>query len=147
MTFSRCLIKALYLSFFLSAVVSAQMSEIPQPPGYLAPVRIHTVEELSSLLQQAEELPAQSEGPVKPIMFVLHGEEARSFIRGNYQANQSLIDQSAKLTALGVVQIEICERWMAANAVQNTQLQPFVKTVRFAPKRITALKDEGYIYF
>lgn len=117
------------------------------PQQYIAPVRVHTVEELSNLLREAEQLPRDNAEPAQPVMFVLHGDEARSFIRGNYQANQSLVDKSAKLTALGIVQIEICERWMGANGLNATQLQPFVKTVRYAPARITELKNAGYIYF
>ena len=144
----RCLSLYLFVVFTVAApAFGADESRLNLPQAYIAPVRIHTAEELSSLLLEAEQLPQYSALIENPVMFVLHGEEARSFIRGNYEANQSLVDRSAKLTALGVVQIEICERWMGTNGVKASQLQPFVKTVRYAPARISALKDDGYIYF
>jgi len=113
----------------------------------MASIRVNTAEELASLLEEAEALPRAGAETAPPVMFVLHGDEARSFIRGNYRQNQSLIDQSAKLTALGVVQIEICERWLGSNGIRAQDLQPFVKTIRYAPDRISALSEAGYIYF
>ncbi len=114
----------------------------------LASIQVHTVDELNNLLDKIDRQRATQVDQASPVLFVLHGEEARTFIRGNYSANQSVVDKTAKLAALGHVQIEVCETWMGFNNIQASELQPFVKTVRFAPARISdLLENQNYTYF
>ena len=118
---------------------------------FVADVELHTAEELGALLQRAEALMLEGRLPqdgVPRVAFVLHGPEVRVLLRHSYVENKQLVDLSASLSALGVVEIKACETWMGGNSVDPSALQPFVQTVSYGPGEIRRLvKDEGYIRF
>jgi intracellular sulfur oxidation DsrE/DsrF family protein len=80
-----------------------------------------------------------------PIVVMLHGEEAHRFVRGNYQANKAIVDQTAKLA---VIDVKICETWMRINNYERADLFPFVGTVPYGVTELERLEtEEGYTEF
>lgn len=116
---------------------------------YLADIQVHTAAELESILLRAEALSSNgeldSEGPV---VFVLHGSEGKVFLRERYDENKALVDLAARLSALQVVDVRVCERWMGWRRINVDELQPFIETVPSGPAEIKRLRnDENYVYF
>ena len=161
--FNRSLIRALQfcgaLLFCLAGVVRAdtlsfESMRYASDGGQLAEIRLHTADELLTILRRAEGVlfSALEDDPAfeaaEPIYFLLHGEEAKVFFRRNYLQHQELVDLAARLSAFGVIQVRVCERWMGGNDLDPQKLQPFVGTVPWAAREISRLMDEkGYIYF
>lgn len=116
---------------------------------YLARIQVHTTAELAGILLRAEELfNAEQLDTSEPIVFVLHGGEGRAFLRQSYAGNRDLVDLAAKLSALQVVDIRVCETWMGGQRIDARELQPFVDTVPFGPAEVERLRGErNYIYF
>lgn len=118
---------------------------------YLADIQIHSSAELLEILQRVEQLTANTATQPQsdnPVVFLLHGKEARSLLQQNYQQNRQLVDLAARLAAFEVVDIKVCEVWMDNQRLDKTQLQPFVGTVPFAPAEKKRLVEErGYQYF
>ncbi len=80
-----------------------------------------------------------------PIVMMLHGAEAHRFVRGNYEDNKDLVDQTAKLAAYGVLDVQICETWMRGNNYTHSDLFPFVQGVPLGTAEIERLSsEEGY---
>jgi hypothetical protein len=137
---------ALFIAMFLFATANYAQA----PPPYLADIRLHTAGELSQLLQRADVLYRRGEladGATVPITFILHGEEGRAFLQNNYQQNHMLIDLAAKLSALNVVQIKVCETWMGSQGLMPEQLVPFVDTVDNGSRAVSEFKRQPYQYF
>lgn len=116
--------------------------------SYVAILHTHTAQELSGILDEAEAWSNQSESyPQEPIAIVLHGDEAKPFIKQNYKQYQALVDKAAKLDAFKVVDIKICETWMGFHGIKRDQLPPFVETVPFGPSEEKRLIEAGYQQF
>ncbi|MFQ3324926.1 MAG: intracellular sulfur oxidation DsrE/DsrF family protein [Pseudomonadales bacterium] len=118
-------------------------------PKYLANIELHTTAELLDVLQRSEmlfddgDLPQQS-----PVAVILHGAEARAFLREDYSQNKPLVNLAARLTALGAVDIQVCEVWMGSQSLDAKKLQPFVGIVPYGPSETRRLvAEENYIYF
>lgn len=133
----------------LCLLLSVFTLQAQQVPGYVAAVRVNTAEELGGILARIEALRLRNSlSADMPVMFVLHGEEARSFIKSSYGVNQSLVDESARLSELGFVEIEVCETWLGNNGLDAKDLQPFVKPIVYGPARIDELiRRQKYTYF
>jgi intracellular sulfur oxidation DsrE/DsrF family protein len=118
-------------------------------PRYLANIELHTTAELFDVLQRSEMLFDDGElAQQSPVAIVLHGAEARAFLRKDYSQNKSLVNLAAKLTALGAVDIQVCEVWMGSQSLDAKKLQPFVGIVTYGPSEIRRLvAEENYIYF
>ncbi len=87
-----------------------------------------------------------SEAP--PILLMLHGKEAKRFLRSEYAQNKSLIDATAKLAGFGVLEVKICETWMRKNMHGEEELFPFVGTVPYGAGELARLEEEeGYTEF
>lgn len=115
---------------------------------FVAILHAHTPEELSGILDQAEHWSnSRSNYSDAPIAIVLHGDEAKAFIKQNYDMYRHLVDKAAKLDAFKVVDIKICETWMGSNQVSRDQLPPFVDTVPFGPGEEQKLLKTGYQAF
>ena len=127
----------------------AQESGI-EDPHYVARIELHTAAELYSVLVRAEQLMDQGLAPqTEPatVTFILHGAEVTALLRHNYQQNKETVNLAARLSALGVVEIQACETWMGGNLVMPEDLQPFVSTVSYGPGEVSKLVEEGYLYF
>ena len=116
----------------------------------LADLRVHSAEELESVLSRVDRLflSGSISHQDNPVVFLLHGEEARVLYQSNYAQHKRVVDLAAKLSAFDIVDIRVCEMWAKGKGLDNNNLQPFVDTVRNAPaeeKRLSA--DHGYQYF
>jgi intracellular sulfur oxidation DsrE/DsrF family protein len=118
-------------------------------PKYLANIELHTAAELLDVLQRSEMLFDDGElSQQSPVAVVLHGAEARAFLREDYNQNKPLVNLAARLTALGAVDIQVCEVWMGSQSLDAKKLQPFVSIVPYGPSEIRRLvAEENYIYF
>jgi hypothetical protein len=116
---------------------------------YVARIEVHTAAELLGILSRADKLFSTRQlNTAEPIVFVLHGAEGQVFLRQSYANHKALVDLAAKLSALQVVDIRVCETWMGGQRIDIEQLQPFVDTVPYGPAEIKRLRgDENYLYF
>jgi intracellular sulfur oxidation DsrE/DsrF family protein len=144
-----CPLLLLILSLFSSLVLSQNEPSYAAGNHYVADIQVHTADELGQLMERADQLLADGEfdgGP--PVSFVLHGEEARVFMRSSYGQYKMLIDLAASLTALGVVNIRVCETWMGSQRLDPGGLQPFVGTVPNGVAEIRRLhREQNYLKF
>lgn len=119
--------------------------------GLLADIRIHSAEELLEVLMQVDNLFAQGEiqaGVDQPIVFLLHGNEAKTLFKSAYSQHKKVVDLAARLSAFAVVDIKVCETWMGGSGLDKNNLQPFVGTVPYAvAEERRLLKEQGYTYF
>ena len=108
-----------------------------------------TTDQINLILETLESaIVASDTTNLPPIVMMLHGREAHRFVRPNYQDNKSLVDQTAKLSAYGVLNVQICETWMRNNNYNSKDLFPFVNTVPFADDELERLsEEEGYTEF
>lgn len=116
------------------------------PQKLQATVKLHTADELRSLLQRAEQI-ANGESKYniqEPVALVLHGAEIDIFRRKNYRDNKSLVDLAARLDAFNIVDLKVCERWMGENGVLQSDIPPFLETVPFGPDEVKRLSKAGY---
>lgn len=106
------------------------------------------VEEIRLVLDTLDASITNNLTDLPPIILMLHGEEARRFLRSNYSDNKSLVDQAAKLAAYNVVKVQICATWLEQNDYRGSDLFPFVSTVPFGVAELDRLADEeGYTEF
>lgn len=103
--------------------------------------------ELDALFATLEDAVAADEAQPDPVVVVLHGPEARRFLRRNYLDNQTLVDRAAKLQAFDRIELRMCETWMRSNGVGRGDLLPFVDTIPLAPAEVERLEREGYLPF
>lgn len=125
-------------------------SALPSAPGYLARIDNPSPDGLRSALERAEMLfmEGRLRSELPPASFVLHGPEVAVFFRENYTSNKNLIDLAARLSAFGVVDIQICETRTGVLGRDRSALLPFVGTVPFGPAEEQRLiNKEKYLYF
>lgn len=138
------------LLLVISPFAQAQLNN-QDSSRYLADIELHTVAELSRALQSVEnhlQKRPVSSGRVAPVVFVLHGPEAKALLLSNYNQNQVLMDMAARLSAFELVDIRVCRTWMGGNGVDERDLPPFVTTVPYGPAEIERLlEQENYVYF
>ena len=120
-----------------------------QTPDFIAQIEAHTPSELSDILHRVDSLLLEQSGfpSSRPLALVLHGEEARVFLRENYQQNRELVDLAARLDAFNAIDIQICETWLRGASVPKSDLPAFVDTVPYGPAQEKALLKQGYEYF
>lgn len=115
---------------------------------FLGQLHAHSPTELSNLLDRAEHWSERTPNyPENAITIILHGPEAKAFVKDNYKIHRQLVDKAAKLDAFNVVDIKICETWMGMNQIQRSQLPAFVDTVPFGPAEESKLIKAGYQKF
>ena len=55
---------------------------------------------------------------------------------------------AARLTALGILDLSVCETRMDIEGVESESVYPFVRTVPFGPVEVNRLlEEENYVYF
>ncbi|TNF04831.1 MAG: acyl-CoA transferase [Gammaproteobacteria bacterium] len=118
--------------------------------GYLARIEKNNPEEVAEVLQRAEQF-FLNEGmrqDFSPVVLVLHGPEVAIFFRDNYLRYRPIVDLAAKLSALKVVDIKVCETQSHGLGLDLKTLLPFVGTVPVGPVEERRLIEiEKYIYF
>ena len=111
--------------------------------------KLHTSEELFSLLKRAERIAAGEDeySTTEPVVLVLNGAEIDLFKRENYRSNKSLIDLAARLEAFNVVDLKVCKSWMYQRGIDTRDLPPFIDTVHRGDSEKNRLKQAGYVSF
>jgi hypothetical protein len=70
------------------------------------------------------------------------------FFKENYKDNKKVVDLAAKLTALNVIDIEVCEFSYIKEGLDSSGLLPFITAVPVGPKELGRLiEDENVVTF
>ena len=117
--------------------------------GLLADIVVHTPDAVLDVLKRLDDLASSAGGfPVhEPVVMVLHGDEAMTFTRSNYTLYKDAVDRAARLEAFGLLDVRICERWMRAEGVLQSDLPSFVQSVPDGMAEELRLEREGYVRF
>ena len=114
-----------------------------QDNGYVIDVTVQSAEELSVVLERAEDLrdlfDPQQHGR---IAIVLHGNELELFQKQNYANNQSLVDRARLLDQDSIIDIKACQTMMQTLQIEQNELPAFIEQVPFAPIEIRRLERE-----
>lgn len=119
-------------------------------PGYLARIEQNNPEEVAEALKRAERfyLTEGMRADFSPVVFVLYGPEVAIFFKENYLRYRPIVDLAAKLSALKVVDIRVCETQSRGLELDLKMLYPFVGTVPVGAVEETRLIEmEKYLYF
>lgn len=104
-----------------------------------------SAEQIQLILNTLDETINNNVKGLPPIVMMLHGDEAHRFLRRNYPHNKEMIDQTAKLAAYDVIEVQICSLWMKSNNYDESELFPFVSSVPFGEAELERLAgEEGY---
>lgn len=131
-------------SFFLVLLLSSQVAFAS---GEFIDIYPKTEQDIELILETLEgNIQAPSaDSSTPPILMMLHGPQAELFLRSTYSSNKMLVDQTAKLAAYGVLEVQICELWLRRNNHSKTELFPFISTVPYGASELTRLEEEeGY---
>ncbi len=129
--------------------LNPQMSPL-YPPGFLARIDQNSPEEVEQALKRAEELYFSQPDPlsIPTLSFVIHGPEVEIFVRENYAKYKNINDLAARLTALGIINLQVCETRLSSLNHAKSSLFPFVGTVKLGAKEEKRLiKKEKFKYF
>ena len=141
------LLAALWVAALPGLTSAAQAPVAPllaDAPVYLE-VSPQGEDDLINLFDTLEAARAESIAIDEPVVIVLHGSEALPFTRQGNAAMSPLVDRAARLKAEDLIDLRMCETWMAANGIDKADLPTFVDTVPYAPEEIRRLLDEGYL--
>lgn len=121
----------------------------PQTKGFVARIDLHTAEEIEVMLRRAELYLEASENypDQEPIVVILHGPELQLFNRRNYGRYKDIVGLAARLDALNVINVQVCEVQMAVEGLSINDLPHFVETIPYGPDEKTRLLKKGYQYF
>jgi intracellular sulfur oxidation DsrE/DsrF family protein len=114
--------------------------------GYVFSVTVSSAQQLDVVLDRAEDLrelfdPEQH----SRIAIVLHGDELQLFQKGNYNANQFLVERARLLDQDNIIDIKACQTMMRFLDIDQSELPSFIEQVPFAPAEIERLeKEEGF---
>lgn len=124
------------------------MPELMEPKtsasGYVFDVTVSTAQELDVVLNRADSLrklfDPQQHGR---IAIVLHGDELQLFQKGNYSANQSLVDRARLLDQDNIIDIKACQTMMRTLNIMQSELPSFIEQVPYAPDEIFRMKKDN----
>lgn len=120
------------------------------PQGFLALLNQRSPEDVEQALLRAEQLFLQNNASanIPPIALVVHGPEVAIFFRENYAQYKTIVDLAARLSALQVVDLTVCETRMGVLGRNKSELLPFVSTVPFGPaEEQRLLNKKNYRHF
>lgn len=142
-----CLLCAYARGEALEGLAKAEVAA--RESALLADIVVHTPEAVLAVLERLDELASSAEGfPAhEPVVMVLHGDEAATFTRANYGLYRDAVDRAARLEAFGLLDVRVCERWMRAEGVQQSDLPSFVQTVPDGEAEERRLERAGYVRF
>ncbi len=133
---------------FVLAMVSLSLTAQTQAMGQFIDIFPQSEEDIRLILSTLDETINSAETEAPPIVMMLHGPQADRFLRSSYASNKMLVDQTAKLAAYGVLEVQICETWLRRNNHSRDELFPFVAPVPFGQDVLTRLaEEEGYTEF
>jgi intracellular sulfur oxidation DsrE/DsrF family protein len=115
---------------------------------YLYDISEHSIEELQSLLQRAEEITQTGAENLEDleIVMILHGPDIGWFTLDSYDDNKELVDLAKRLDAFDIIDLKVCETTMEYMEIDRNQLPPFIESVPYAPDEFNRLSDEGYTH-
>lgn len=113
---------------------------------YMFDVSDHSREELVALLKRADEVASVSspETDRLDIALILHGPDIAWFARNNYQDNKELVDLAARLDALKVIDLKVCQKAMQQFGYIDDDIPAFIDRVPYAPDEMRRLENSGY---
>jgi len=128
----------------LEPIVPAPLDEAM---NLVADISVHTEEELGILFARVEQLLDRPRGGNEAplISLVLHGPEVEYFDVQNYAKYKGIVDQAAKLAALGAVDISICQTKMRVLGIASDQVPSFLHQVPYGPGEVERLRKRGYV--
>jgi intracellular sulfur oxidation DsrE/DsrF family protein len=135
------------VSLIVEPAEIATIPELTKPStlvsGYVFDVTVSTAEELNVVLNRADSLrklfDPQQHGR---IAIVLHGNELQLFQKGNYSANQSLVDRARLLDRENIIDIKACQTMMRTLNIEQSELPSFIEQVPYAPAEIFRMKND-----
>ena len=113
------------------AWIALTFAPLAAAQGQFVDIEPKSVNEIQFVLDTLEKTISDDLRDVPPVVMMLHGNDAHRFLRKNYGANKSLVDQAAKLAAYDVIKVQICAAWMAHNEHNADDLFPFITTVPY----------------
>ena len=119
------------------------------PDKAVLDITVHTIEELQVLFDRADKLaqaPRSATGK-SSVVLVLHGPEVEFFSTRNYDRYKDIVDHAARLDALDIIDVKICQTMMAARGIARDDIPPFVEQVPDGEIEVERLVGEGYVYF
>ena len=151
LVFKVCILCLFVLAFITSSLsYGQQVKTAESDQRYLARIELNTSAELGDILRRAEKLFSDNsyQSIETPVALLLHGPEAKVFLRENYELNREIVDLAARLSAFKIVDIKVCETWMGGEGIEGSGLHPFIETIPYAPgEEKEMLEEKGYVYF
>ena len=119
------------------------------PEHMVLDISVHSEEELQVLFDRAEQLAVRLRpaGEEASIVLVLHGPEVEFFSTRNYDRYMGIVDQAARLDAMEIVDVKICQTMMSVRGVERDDIPSFIEQVPLGSAEINHLVREGYVYF
>jgi intracellular sulfur oxidation DsrE/DsrF family protein len=119
------------------------------PDRAVLDITVHTLDELRVLLDRAENLSTRllDTRQDASVVLVLHGPEVEFFSKKNYDRYREIVDQAARLDALQVVDVKICQTMMTVSGVARDDIPAFIEQVPDGRVEVERLRNEGYVYF
>lgn len=113
---------------------------------YLFDVSQRSREEFITFLRRADELVtvAAPETDKLEIALILSDHDIDWFAKGNYEQNKELVDLAARLDALEVIDLKICQRAMQEHGYQEDDIPAFIDRVPYAAAERQRLQGSGY---
>lgn len=122
--------------------------------GYVARINLDKADQVFEALQRAEayfqksqQLNSEPSPRVPPIAFVIYGPDVGIFFKENYSDFKPIVDLAARLSALEVIDVKVCQVSYEREGLDKSTLFPFVATVPFGPTEISRLLDDQQYEF
>ncbi len=123
--------------------------------GYVARINLDKADEVYEALQRAEAYfqskqyqDSQAASSIPPIAFVIYGPDVEIFFKENYRSFKPIVDLAARLSALEVIDVKVCQVSYEREGLDKATLLPFVSSVPFGPAEVSRLLEEQeYSYF
>ncbi len=130
-------------------VPNSSMTDDALPARAVLDISVRTLDELHVLLDRAEQLATGLRGTdeVASVVLVLHGPEVEFFSSKNYQQYRDVVDQAARLDALDIVDVKICQTMMSIQGIARDDIPAFIDQVPDGRIEVERLQNEGYVYF
>ena len=144
------------VSLWVSAAQASDTDVVPlqivetTSQGYLARIGYNDPVQLNEALERIKDYVDEngSGESLSPITMVVHGPEVEIFEQTNYETYKPIVDKAAQLSALGVLDIAVCETRVRYRGLDPEKVYPYVAKVPFGPAEVNRLvDDESYIYF
>ncbi len=115
---------------------------------YLYDISKHSIEDLKSLLQRAEEITQTEADNLDDleIVMILHGPDISWFTLENYNDNKDLVDLAKRLDTFEIIDLKVCETAMEDLEIDRNQIPTFIEPVPYAPNEIKRLSDDDYTH-